>query len=361
MRSSRSSTACITAAPAAMPAPSPWLTVPVAGRVARLRRALVVDDTPRGMRAVGGTVPPPGEPPEASSALLRELYAELIAPVEAVMPRDGSPVVIEPHRDLWLVPFTALLDSDGTWLGDKWPLLYAASVRILDQLRRQPARAAPADLTALIVGNPMGRTLPADDDPRFRLDGIGFTLEPLPGAEAEAARIGELFLDSQRTILLGPSADRTALERHVRDAGIVHLASHALALPDSPLDSFIVLGGSDRDAARLTGRHAMSLSLSADLVTLSACQTGLGKVSGDGIIGLSRAFLAAGARSVLVSQWSVSDQATADLMVAFYRRYLMEGEDKTRALQLATREVRATRGYDQPRYWAPFILIGAEK
>ena len=92
---------------------------------------------------------------------------------------------------------------------------------------------------------------------------------------------------------------------------------------------------------------------------LSACQTGLGKLSGEGMIGLSRAFLVAGARAVLVSQWSVDDEATADLMTAFYRGYL-ELDDKALALQRAMRELRSQPGYDHPRYWAPFLVVGAE-
>ena len=100
--------------------------------------------------------------------------------------------------------------------------------------------------------------------------------------------------------------------------------------------------------------------MAADLVTLSACQTGLGKISGDGVIGLGRAFLGAGARSVLVSQWNVSDQATAALMARFYHYYLDE-DDKALALQRAMQDIRAQSEYSHPRYWAPFMLIGADR
>jgi CHAT domain-containing protein len=86
----------------------------------------------------------------------------------------------------------------------------------------------------------------------------------------------------------------------------------------------------------------------------------MGFLSGDGVIGLSRAFLVRGARSVLVSQWSVSDAATAALMEGFYARYLTSQGDKVRALQQVMREVRKTSGFEHPRFWAPFVLIGAE-
>jgi len=109
----------------------------------------------------------------------------------------------------------------------------------------------------------------------------------------------------------------------------------------------------------LTARQIMSLSLPADLVTLSACQTGLDTVAGEGIVGLSRAFLLAGARTVLASQWNVSDRATVRLMKSFYHWYLSR-DDKALALQSAMRELRARPGYEHPRFWAPFVVIGAE-
>jgi CHAT domain-containing protein len=106
----------------------------------------------------------------------------------------------------------------------------------------------------------------------------------------------------------------------------------------------------------------LSLHLDADLVTLSACQTALGKLSGDGVIGLSRAFLVAGARSVLVSQWKVDDEATRDLMTAFYTRYLKEGLGKAQALRAAMNDLRSNSNaqYAHPNKWAAFTLVGAE-
>jgi CHAT domain-containing protein len=142
--------------------------------------------------------------------------------------------------------------------------------------------------------------------------------------------------------------------------GILHLASHGIAYTDSPLASFVALSEPQDGDGLLTARDVMSLSLPADLVALSACQTGLGRVSGDGMIGLSRAFLVAGARAVLVSQWNVSDEATAALMTAFYRGYL-EWDNKAIALQRAMRALRSSPEYAHSRYWAPFVVVGAER
>ena len=103
----------------------------------------------------------------------------------------------------------------------------------------------------------------------------------------------------------------------------------------------------------------MGQSIQADLVTLSACQTGLGKISGDGMLGLGRAFLAVGARTVIVSLWNVSDRATAVFMTHFYRNYVRL-DDKAIALQKAMQGLKASPEFRHPRFWAPFVLIGAE-
>lgn len=145
----------------------------------------------------------------------------------------------------------------------------------------------------------------------------------------------------------------------MRQPGILHLATHGIAYAEDPLASFVAQAAPERGDGLLTARRAMFLSLPADLVTLSACQTGLGKVSGDGMVGLSRAFLVAGARAILVSQWSISDKATAVLMAAFYRSYI-ELDNKAIALQRALQTLRSRRGYDHPRYWAPFMVVGVE-
>lgn len=104
----------------------------------------------------------------------------------------------------------------------------------------------------------------------------------------------------------------------------------------------------------------MTLSLKADLVALSACQTGLGRVAGEGVLGLSRAFMFAGARTVLVSHWSISDHATTSLMTGFYRRYLADGMGKAQALQQSMTELSRQRGFEHPRFWAPLFLVGAD-
>lgn len=355
----------------------------LAQRVAALRQALEVDDAPRGVKPlrdarrrqpqVAGGDPEP---------LLRALYADLVEPLAGALPSDGTPVVIEPHGPLWLLPFAALQAADGTWLADQWPLLHSPSAEVLDEIRREPDYGTPGELSTLVVGNPAMPPLVEQGD-------LAVELAPLPGAEVEARAIAGIFPAARTTLLLGDAADWASVVAQMPLHGIVHLSTHGLANADKPLDSFIVLGPPGESTLEtlaqlreqttgwsqfhflrqfledqghrglLTAEQILYLPLPADLVTLSACQTGLGQISGDGVIGLARSFLVAGARAVLVSQWSVSDAATAELMLSFYR-YYVNFDDKALALQRAMQDLRAMPEYDHPRYWAPFVIVGAE-
>jgi CHAT domain-containing protein/tetratricopeptide (TPR) repeat protein len=322
-------------------------------RVAQLRSALRVDDEPRSMDVLrharpAGTDDMPSDP----EPLLQDFYSTFIEPVAEKLPEEGMPLVIEPHGALWMLPFSALLAPDGSWLADKWPLLYSPSNQTLNEIRHDPDYGGPNDLKALVIGDPSMPKVPDQE-------GLELQLGSLPGAKKEARAIAKMFPKKRRTLWLGSKAKRSALEEHAAEYGILHLATHGIAYSEDPLKSFIALAESEDKDGLLTARDVMYMSLPADLVTLSACQTGLGRISGDGMIGLSRAFLVAGARSVLVSQWSVSDQATAELMTAFYRSFI-ELDDKAIALQRAMQEVRSKSKYEHPRYWAAFLVFGAE-
>ncbi|NQE36837.1 CHAT domain-containing protein [Microcoleus asticus] len=297
-----------------------------------------------------------GIPVVKLETLLQDLYAELIAPVAYLLPTDGTPVVIEPHCSLWLVPFAALQLPDGTWMGDRWSLIYAASAYTLNEIRQEPCYTPLANSKILAVGNPIMPMVPDHD-------GVKIELQPLPGAEAEVKSIVQLFLNlkQQYTLLIGPKATETNVKQLAQSHNIVHLATHGIAYGSDPLASLVAFSPTDYENGLLTAREVIqSSSLPADLVVLSACQTGLGRITGEGMLGLSRAFLVAGARTVVVSQWSVSDSATMELMVAFYKNYLQSG-NKAIALQKAMQTVRSHPEYSHPRYWAAFVVVGAEK
>jgi len=352
--------------------------------VAEVRRALHVDDDPRGVTVTRDVRPRSALSVEDDyQTLLRALYNQLVEPIARALPDDGTPVVIEPHGALWLLPFAALLAPDGTWLADRWPLLYSPSAQVLDEIRQEPDYGGPRDLKPLLVGNPSMPAIPEQD-------GLTVELGPLPGAERESRMIHKLFAGAEPTLLLGEAADWASVIAQMPKHGILHLATHGIAYAEDPLRSFIALGVPDESAldtltehqaqgragwpqskflldfadsqgqnGMLTAQQILYLPLPADLVTLSACQTALGQISGDGMIGLSRSFLVAGARAVLVSQWSVSDEATAELMAGFYQGYL-ELDDKALALQRAMRQLRSRPEFAHPRYWAPFVVVGAE-
>jgi CHAT domain-containing protein/tetratricopeptide (TPR) repeat protein len=323
-------------------------------RVRALRLALGVEEGGRGsvllMRPPSGSLPRRMGTPED---LLEQLHRALVEPLAAALPAPGELLVLEPHDVLWLVPFAALRQADGHWLGDRWPLLYAPSEEALEEVRgRERATVRPrSELSALVIGDPVGRQYQAS------VRGLSFAFLPLPWAADEARAVHALFAGGTSRLLLSPSADLGAVLSEIEQKDVIHLAAHGIALPDHPLDSFILLTPSSRCRDLFTARQATLLSLRADLVVLSACQTGLGRVTADGMIGFARSFLAAGARTVVVSQWSVSDRATAELMKAYYREYL-GGTDKAAALQRAMRQVRPA--FADVRLWAPFVVFGSE-
>jgi CHAT domain-containing protein len=157
------------------------------------------------------------------------------------------------------------------------------------------------------------------------------------------------------------------VKRRLPTASIVHLATHGYAYSSEARarDSFIALAPTPGEDGLLTVAEVLDAlpSLQAELVVLSACQTGLGDLKqAEGSVGLQRAFLAKGARSLLVSLWSVSDEATEQLMRSFYAHWL-SGASKADALRRAQLEVRGAPGsrFHDARYWAAFQLVGASR
>ena len=294
-----------------------------------------------------------------SSAQLRKLHQLLIEPIADLLPKDPEQrVAFIPQGDLFLVPFAALRDESGTYLIEQHTILSAPSVQVLNIAQRQAAsinrnNRPRSNKKILVVGNP---TMPKT----WNAETASFTqLSSLAGAEQEANAIADFF---RSKALTGTQATEQTIKAQIENARIVHLATHGLLEYGKPEESgirdvpgAIALAPSQGEDGLLTAAEILDLNLIADLVVLSACDTGLGSITGDGVIGLSRSLIAAGTPSVVVSLWSVEDDSTTDLMIEFYRQ-MQEGKDKAQALRQAMLTTMKT--HSSPRDWAAFTLIG---
>ncbi|MFH7029337.1 MAG: CHAT domain-containing protein [Heteroscytonema crispum UTEX LB 1556] len=192
-------------------------------------------------------------------------------------------------------------------------------------------------------------------------------LADLPGAKLEADAIAKLL---GTKALTGDAANKAAVLSRIPQAKIIHLATHGILNNFQALKSAIALAPSEgrlalaatannNDNALLTAEEILDLKLKADLVVLSACDTGRGRITGDGVIGLSRSLFIAGTPSVIVSLWAVPDAPTAELMTEFYKNLYKNKNklDKAQALHMAMLKMK-DKYSDSPRKWAAFTLIG---
>ncbi|MEG4816684.1 CHAT domain-containing tetratricopeptide repeat protein, partial [Microcoleus sp. K5-D4] len=293
----------------------------------------------RSRSSLGSTQPQPDLP---------TLHQLLIDPIASLLPKDpNARVIFIPQRSLFQVPFPALQDEGGTYLIEKHTILTAPSIQVLDLTRQQKlAQKQPNSGRALVLGNP---TMPSVS---LSLGEPKQQLSPLPGAEAEARAIAPL-LNTQA--ITGAQGTKAQIVQKMPQASTIHLATHGLLDDVRGLGSAIALAPSGSDDGLLTAEEIFDMKLQANLVVLSACNTGEGRITGDGVIGLSRALISAGVPSVIVSLWAVPDAPTSELMQAFYQN-LQNNPDKAQALRQAMLTTMKT--HPQPRNWAAFTLIG---
>jgi CHAT domain-containing protein len=262
----------------------------------------------------------------------RTLYRRLWTPV-ALMVKARNVIVVS-HGVLHYLPFAALQDSGGKFLIDQIGMRYLPNASVLKFLH--PAIGKKA-LQVLVLGNPdLG-------DPKL----------DLKFAESEARVVAGLFPDSR--LLIRKDASVTNFLQAAGLSSRLHFATHGKFQSDSPLSSGLYLAKDERNDGLLSVGRLYSLNLDLDLVTLSACETGLGKISnGDDVVGLNRGFLYAGSRSVVGSLWSVDDEATAALMKAFYINLATRSKrEALRQAQISTRQ-----NFPHPFFWAAFQLTG---
>jgi CHAT domain-containing protein len=300
----------------------------------------------------------------------KQLYEQLLEPIPEISRADR--ILIAPDGILHLLPFEALQDNAGQYLLKSHTISYVPSGTILHTLRGgQEHEPAPKPLLA--VGDvayenqgDVGKRLPPPASVRGRIErGIadlsGLALNDLPQTREEVEEIGRI-VGPNSVILLAKEATEAAFKQEPLDQfRVLHLAVHGFADTQYPERSALVLGTDARSAddGLLQAREIIRFRLNAELTTLSACDTGVGKLQGEeGISNLVEAFLLAGSKSVVASLWSADDTSASALMKRFYQR-LAQGENTSSALRNAKLDLLAKYG-DQlsPFYWAAFITVG---
>jgi len=278
-------------------------------------------------------------PQEGIRRLLKKLYDLLIAPVEALLPPSPGYITIVPYGPLHKLPFHALYDGSH-FLIENFQINHLPASNLLAHFnqRQKEITAAPIVLSS------------SNETPLiFGYSGNGQLQRCIDEAKTLAETLhGRCFLEEQATI--------AQLIEQAPGSPIIHIATHGHARPDAPNFSFVQMAD-----GQLNAIDAFSLDLQdCELVTLSGCETGLSlSGGGDEQLGLGRAFLAAGTRSLLLSLWPVEDHATNELMQIFYQR-LLRGESKMQALRDAQCSLltSASADYSHPYFWAAFRLIG---
>jgi len=308
--------------------------------------------------------------------LAHHIYRQLLKPLEPDI--KGNKIIISPDGILDYIPFGALLSaavdpdtpikySQLPYLINKYSIRYIPSATLLSKIHNRNAEEAPEDLMAVAPGF-MNSNLLADN----RNSNAHFNeLAPLPLSRYEVRQIASIFKSKSSYFgLFGGKDPFTLLNDDAREDSLkhldlsrfkyIHMATHAFINESDPSLSGIMLSPKNEEGEDgiLHSSEIYNLNLNADLVVLSACDTGMGKiVKGEGIIGFTHPFLYAGARSLIVSLWEIGDRSTADLMVQFYQS-LLNDNPKSTSLRSAKLSLIGGGKFSAPRYWSPFILIG---
>jgi len=271
---------------------------------------------------------------------LRGLYRILVAPLEQTGLLEGTTrVVIIPHGELHYLPFAALVGGDGHTLVERYEIAVTPSASVWLALGERLGARATAGVLAVA---------PRPD--------------ALPASRREVAAIARTAGPDVR-VMTGSAATEDAFRREASTRRVLHLATYGVLNKHNPLFSFVEFAPGGAHDGRLEVHEVFGLRLTADLVVLSACQTGVGSgtltdvPAGDDWVGLTRAFLHAGAKRVVATLWPVDDWATAAFMERFYER-LAAGERPALALAAAQRAMRDTPATSHPFFWAGFVLSG---
>ncbi|MEG4423658.1 MULTISPECIES: CHAT domain-containing tetratricopeptide repeat protein [unclassified Microcoleus] len=308
---------------------------------------------------------------EEVNKVLATYYQILIEPINNnIMSANNEKVIFVPQGSLFQIPFAALYDSKAKkYLIEKHPILTTPSIQALDIIRqrqqnRESNRKTLENKDWLILG-----VKNAKPD-QFCSNSEKLSLTELKGAEKEAEDISVLF-DISPTLGVQDKTE-TAVKQKMLQARMIHLATHGLlnnCEEKGEVPGAIALNASGNDDGWLTASEISQMKLQAELIVLSACDTALGRLTADGVIGLSRSAISAGASSAIVSLWNVDDYSTAFLMTEFYRQLKEQSQsgklDKAEALRQAMLNTKnyvdkdtKKKIYSEPYQWSAFTLVG---
>ena len=269
----------------------------------------------------------------------RTLYELTISPIIDLI--HGDELIVVPEGPLWLAPYAAFMDPNSRYLSESFRIRFIPSLLSLKIILDCPADYH-AKNGALLVGDPWVEEV---------------KLKQLPCARREVELIAEIL---HTTPLTGKEATKAEVLKQLSNVALVHIAAHGrmetgeIALSPNPTRASEK--PSDEDFL-LTMSDVLNIRLRARLVVLSCCHSGRGEIKAEGVVGIARAFLGAGARSVLVSLWAIDDKATLEFMKYFYQ-HLAEGKSASKSLNQAMKFMRESDEFSDVKYWAPFVLIG---
>ena len=276
---------------------------------------------------------------------LSALYSYVIAPILDLI--DGDELIIVPDGPLWLAPFAALLNPFSKYLCESFKVRLIPSLTSLKIISHCPKFHSRSG--ALVVGDPdMSEVTNSQGDQ---------ILEQLPFARQEAQMIGQILNTAP---FIGKLATKCEVLKQISSVAVVHIAAHGhmktgeIALSPNPERKSQTPAEEDY---MLTMKDVMSVKLRAKLVVLSCCHSGRGDIKAEGVVGIARAFIGAGARSVLVSLWAIDDKATLEFMKSFYHN-LVKGRSASESLNHAMKCLRESETFSDVKYWASFTLIG---
>jgi CHAT domain-containing protein/tetratricopeptide (TPR) repeat protein len=320
----------------------------------------------------------PGAGDAALEDAARKLYEILVAPASGRL-KNKKKLVIVPDGFLFEIPYEVLLTgeipresaetdksseptgivwSDLPYLARSFTTVYAPSASVYASLEDAKSKS-DYKLDLLALGDPDYSTLAAGNP-------VSGPLEQLPFTREEVEAIGTSVRPGRKDVLIGSAASEAALKDGLKagSARIVHLAVHGLVDPAEPTRSCIALSpdASSKEDGYFHTLEILSAPVTARLVVLSACESGTGRLSrGEGVVGLSRSFIGAGAGGVVASLWKVSDESTSVLMKEFYNRMIGEKEPAAVALSGARKAMIANEKYAHPFHWAAFVVIGSDR